>query len=490
MSTSFEGPQGRGNCQRVTTGLLYKVAASREIEQHAAQSLPSHTLMERAGLALARMTLAAAPHAKIIWIACGPGNNGGDGFEAAIHLKRWGKHPIISALELNESLGSSTPADAAQSKKAAKDARVIFTSHPPEHFDACIDALFGVGLTRNPDAAYRPWIDRINACTVPVIAADIPSGLMADTGQRNEATVRADFTLSLLTLKPGLFTCEGRDACGEVWLDTLGVAPTLPADAELIGSCALPDRAHNSNKGSFGDVAVIGGDHGMVGAAILAAQAALHAGAGRVYLSILDPQSAQGPIAQQPELMLRSVQDIALESTAIVAGCGGGQKIHPHLRDILLRASRLVLDADGLNAVAADRQLQALLAARKQNTTVITPHPLEAARLLSTTAATIQSDRLGAAQALAAQFQCAVVLKGSGTIVASPLHTPCINTTGNARLATAGTGDVLAGFIAARIAAGGDAFEATCGAVFRHGQVADYWPQDSTLAAHRLAQAF
>jgi hydroxyethylthiazole kinase-like uncharacterized protein yjeF len=228
----------------------------------------------------------------------------------------------------------------------------------------------------------------------------------------------------------------------------------------------------------------------MTGAPLLAARAALHAGAGRVYLCILDPQVDQGSIAQQPELMLRTINDLALESTTIVAGCGGGQKIHTHLPQLLLHANFLVLDADGLNAVAMDRQLQTLLAERAPNTTVITPHPLEAARLLSSTASVVQSDRLGTAQALAKQFNCTVALKGSGTVVASPLHTPCINITGNARLATAGTGDVLAGFIAASIASGRDAFESTCDAVFRHGQIADQWQHHTTLTAQRLAQAY
>jgi hydroxyethylthiazole kinase-like uncharacterized protein yjeF len=490
MSTSFEAPQGRATLQRVTAGSLYKVFASRTIEQQAKQNLPAHSLMERAGLAVARLTMAVAPHAKVIWIACGPGNNGGDGYEAAIHLKRWGKTPIVSALGLDDISSRSIPTDAAQSKKAAQDAGVIVAAYPPEQFDVCIDAMFGVGLALAPDTAYRPWVDKMNARAAPVIAVDIPTGLLADTGQRSESTVYADYTLSLLTLKPGLFTCDGKDACGEIWFDALGVTPTIPADAELITHRVFPKRANNSNKGIFGDVGVIGGDCGMTGAPLLAAQAALHAGAGRVYLCILDSTAEQGAIAQHPELMLRTIKDLALESMTIVAGCGGGKKIHAHLQRILLGAKFLVLDADGLNAVAADLQLQTLLAARAPNTSVITPHPLEAARLLSTTAAAVQSNRLGAAQALAEKFKCTAVLKGSGTVVASPLHTPCINSTGNARLATAGTGDVLAGFIAARIAAGGDVFEATCDAVFRQGQVADHWLQDSTLTAERLAQAY
>jgi hydroxyethylthiazole kinase-like uncharacterized protein yjeF len=155
---------------------------------------------------------------------------------------------------------------------------------------------------------------------------------------------------------------------------------------------------------------------------------------------------------------------------------------------MLAETARLVLDADALNAVAADTGLQASLRQRKLPT-VLTPHPLEAARLLGSNTAAIQADRLAAAQALADRFGATVVLKGSGTVIAAPNHRPAINPTGNARLATAGTGDVLAGFVAARLAGGNEAWDAACHAVFQHGQLADSWPAGQPLTASALARA-
>jgi hydroxyethylthiazole kinase-like uncharacterized protein yjeF len=294
--------------------------------------------------------------------------------------------------------------------------------------------------------------------------------------------------LSLLTLKPGLFTANGRDSAGQVWFDDLGTASIngQAPDAWLLGA----DRAqhtprfvtpHASHKGSFGDVAVLGGESTershMVGAALLAARAALHAGAGRVYVALLGSQALNAD-AQQPELMFRAAEALDLARQVVVCGCGGGDAIRAVLPKVLAAAPRLVLDADALNAIAGDAQLQAQLTARHHRgyATVLTPHPLEAARLAGTGAKEVQADRLKSARELAARFQCVVVLKGSGTIVAAPGQVSAVNSSGNAQLATAGTGDVLAGMLGARIAAGLDAFDAACSAVFSHGRMADEWP--------------
>jgi hydroxyethylthiazole kinase-like uncharacterized protein yjeF len=182
------------------------------------------------------------------------------------------------------------------------------------------------------------------------------------------------------------------------------------------------------------------------------------------------------------------LQDIELESSTIVAGCGGGKEIREHLEPIIRRSSRLVLDADALNAIAHTPHLQPLVAQRRPGTTVLTPHPLEAARLMALSCVQVQANRLTVAQSMAIRFACTVVLKGSGTIVCAPEKTPGVNLTGNAKLASAGTGDVLAGLIGARIAAGGDVFTETCNAVFLHGLVANTWSSQGELTAHRLAQ--
>ena len=483
-STNSERILGADGIVPVTAKLLFSNRETRVLEGSAAGSLPPHALMQRAGLALARFALAAAPHAQIIWIPCGPGNNGGDGYEAAKHLKQWGKHPIVTSLVSTTPL----PADAAAARQGAVNAGVAFADRVPDAYDLCIDALFGIGSLRNFEEPYATWIDRINAKQAPVIAVDVPSGLDAETGTASALHVKADFTLSLLTLKPGLFTAAGRDACGEIWFNSLDIPEPATACAQLNTLPIPATRAHNTHKGTYGDVGVIGGACGMTGAALLAAKAALHGGAGRIYVGLLDPEPLQLDPCQ-PELMFRAPTALAYESMSVVAGCGGGPSIRAYLPDILDRSARLILDADALNIIAEDTSLQNRLVLRKGRPTILTPHPLEAARLMGLSSAEVQANRLKAAQSLADQFACAVVLKGSGTVIAAPNTRPRINPTGNARLATAGTGDVLAGLIGAGLAAGGDAFQAACTAVFRHGQVADRWTVATTLTAQRLAQA-
>ncbi len=502
---------------------LHSVAATRQVEQTAAGQLPANTLMQRAGLAVARLALALAPHARTVWIACGPGNNGGDGLEAAVHLRAWGKRVCVTWLGDEARL----PADALAALQRARAANLQWLGEPPHDLgaqDLCIDALFGIGLSnhsagaRPPSHQIRSCIAALNASRAPVLAVDVPSGLDADTGtpamqliaasamkswadgafDLKTLQVQAHHTLSLLTLKPGLFTAQGRDAAGRVWLDSLGIDPTdNTPTAWLTGPPAANARPHASHKGSYGDVAVIGGAPGMTGAALLAARAALHAGAGRVFVGLLD----DAPLAvdpQQPELMLRPWPSLDLSHMAVACGCGGGSAVRAALPRVLAIAARLVLDADALNAIAADTALQTQLksrASRRPHSTVLTPHPLEAVRLLASirqtacTTAQVQADRLAAAQELADHFACTVLLKGSGTVIAAPGQLPHINPTGNARLATAGTGDVLAGLLAALLAGQGqaDAFAAARDAAYRHGRVADEWPDGSTLSAGALA---
>jgi ADP-dependent NAD(P)H-hydrate dehydratase / NAD(P)H-hydrate epimerase len=233
-------------------------------------------------------------------------------------------------------------------------------------------------------------------------------------------------------------------------------------------------------------VAVVAGSSGMVGAAWLAASAALAAGAGRVFCSLLTPQvDATGWHPQQPEIMQRSRWWLSpadvLGRTTVVCGCGGGSAVAAALPPLLLHAGKLVLDADALNAIAADANLAQQLAARagRGQATVLTLHPLEAARLLGQNTAAVQADRLGAASALAQRYGATVVLKGSGTVVASLGAVPIINSSGNAALATAGTGDVLAGWLGGLWAqvTDGEAWSAAqrtaATAVWQHGHAAD-----------------
>jgi len=486
---------------------LHDTAATRRIEHAAAAQLPPHTLMQRAGLAVARLARALAPHARTVWIACGPGNNGGDGLEAAMHLRQQGLPVVVTWLGLPE----SAPADALRSWQRAQDAGVQFTNEAPADLgphDLCIDALLGIGLApadnRPPPEGRLPaLLQQLRVSAAPLLAVDLPSGLQADTGQyaagfappADAPPPSPRHTLSLLTLKPGLFTGAGRDAAGTVWLDDLDCdSATQPPTVWLAGAPAAPQRRHASHKGSYGDVVVIGGEGlqarglGMAGAPLLAARAALHGGAGRVLVALLDGTLELD--AQQPELMFRHTAALQLEQLTVVCGCGGGEAVRAVLPRVLALAPRLVLDADALNAIASDTALAQALheRAHKALATVLTPHPLEAARLLGTDTASVQAHRVAAAQQLARRFGCVAVLKGSGTVVAAPGQVPSINPTGNALLATAGTGDVLAGLIGARCAAGQDPWTAATEAVYAHGQAADAWPAGQALTAGALAR--
>jgi hydroxyethylthiazole kinase-like uncharacterized protein yjeF len=489
--------------ERVDAGVarlaLLGVAAIRARERAALAAVAPFTLMARAGDAVARLALALAPHAARIVVFAGPGNNGGDGIEAATRLHSLGKRATV----LRVGARGQPPADAAQALARAAAAGIDLrdwqggaasTSDADDAPDLVIDALLGIGVARAPEgelAAASARIAALAARGARVLAVDVPSGLDVERGQPlGPACVVADDTLTLIAPKPGLFTGSGRDHAGRIWCAPIGVADDgSTPDAWLVGtrdpSCAEAPRRHASHKGSFGDVAIVGGAPGMEGAAWLAARAAHAAGAGRVFVELRAPEAEStrapdrlDPI--RPELMFRdgwSDGDPSIvAATTVVCGCGGGDAVRAPLPRLLSLAPRLVLDADALNAVAADPALRALAVAREGRglATILTPHPLEAARLLASTAGAVQADRTGAARELAVQLRAVVVLKGSGTIVTDRDGPPRICATGNAALASAGTGDVLAGWIGGRWAATGvSALEVATRGVIEHGAGAE-----------------
>ena len=494
---------------------LHTKAQTRAMEAHLAAELPAHTLMQRAGWDAAQLAHAIAPHARHIWIACGAGNNGGDGLEAAVHLQAL--HHQVSVCMLPSA--TPLPPDAQEALERAQAAGISMS--PPgdmaDGVDLVIDAIWGIGVAVNaprPLATETSWcLEHIYHTTAQVLCIDTPSGLDADTGQLLPTVAQLApaspsgprHTLAMLTLKPGLFTGAGRDWAGAVWLSPLHPGVPEPCDGELAGQPAPCSTRHNSHKGSFGDVLVIGGETwqhrgmGMEGAAALAAMAALHTGAGRVLLHLLGSNEASPrPASIAPEIMLRSRETIALDQGVVVCGCGGGELVQELLPQVLQRAPLLVLDADALNAVAQTPSFMAQLRERALQPnfqTVVTPHPLEAARLLQSNTAAVQAHRVHAAQTLAAQLSCLVVLKGSGSVISAPDGRYAINSSGNALLATGGTGDVLAGCLGAhwaRASADADAnryWRATLAAVWQHGHMADTWPAGHALTASRLAKS-
>lgn len=464
---------------------VYTTAEIRALESLALSGPNPPALMEKAGLAaaeIARDQLLTGNKQRVLILA-GPGNNGGDAFVVARHLHRWGKQVALVFTGKVERL----PPDARQAWEQWRATDEITHSALPagEQWEAIIDGLFGIGLsdTRPLAESYQQLIQQVNQLDLPVLALDIPSGLLSDSGRALTTVIKATLTVTFIALKPGLLTLNGGDYCGEIIVRDLGLNTTaLQApqhwllDRASISARLPAPRLANSHKGTYGQLGIVGGASGMVGAALLAGRAALKLGAGRVYLGLLAREQAPAIDLVQPELMLRPPADFFATDllNALVIGPGLGQEIAACLclEHALQSHLPLVLDADALNLIAVHTELSEHLKARSA-ATILTPHPAEAARLLATTTADIQHNRLSAAQTLAQQFNCAIVLKGAGSICALPNGSCYFNTSGNPGLSSAGTGDALSGFLGALLAQGLSAENALLVAVYLHGAAAD-----------------
>ena len=459
---------------------IYPTTVVRDLEREALAATPPVPLMELAGLALAeKARRLAGERGEPILVVAGPGNNGGDAFVAARHLRQW----FFDVVVLFAADGACLPADA----QAAWQAWCAAGGTTCKEFPAArrwalvIDGLFGIGLQRLLYGQYADWIARCNALPCARLAIDIPSGLDADTGRVLGCAFRATHTLTFIGLKPGLLTLDGPDYCGEIAVDALGL--TTDASGKAVGrqldagvlARLLPPRARNSHKGDNGSVAILGGARGMRGAALLAGRAALLAGAGRVYVGVLDDDDPPAD-PSQPELMLRPAYELnRLDSVTCIAA-GPGLSMSPDaalaLDAAIARDVPLILDADALNLVAYDPKRREAVAARHAPT-LVTPHPAEAARLIDSHTADVQHDRIKAAREIARRLNAHTVLKGAGSICAAPDGRWSINTSGNPGMAAAGMGDVLTGIISALLAQRVPAAEALAGAVYLHGAAAD-----------------
>ncbi len=448
---------------------LFLTARIRELEQaHGAAGL-----MEKAGLVAAELVRDLTGKGTRVLILAGPGNNGGDALVAARWLKAWWYEvTVVFAGD-----AARLPPDA-QAAHAAWQAAggALHSELPAAKFDLALDGLFGIGLARPLEGRLAELVAQFNRLAAIKLALDIPSGLDADTGRVWGTAVEADHTLTFIGLKPGLFTLEGPDCAGEVHLADLDVAAAAAEGGLVQQAPILPaPRRKNSHKGSFGDVGILGGAEGMVGATFMAARAALYLGSGRVFLGLL-AQHAPTVDLRQPELMVRDAASLlALDLDALVVGPGLGQS--PAARAVLDQAlqhgAALVLDADALNLVAAVPEFRAALSRRSPGATIVTPHPGEAATLLETGTAAIQSNRIESALRLARTFNAVAVLKGCGSIVATPDGRWFINASGNPGMAAAGMGDVLAGIVGGLVAQSVIAEEAALLGVYLHGAAAD-----------------
>jgi len=482
--------------RRMQLDAIYRVDELRAVEAGAAGA----PLMERAGLAaagVARELLAGRP-ARVLVVA-GPGNNGGDAFIVARWLKSW----FFEVALAFRGDAAKLSADAAAAHRSwLESGGTTVREWPEENWGLIVDGLFGIGLTRPVEGVYAQWIARANAAGAPILSLDVPSGLDADTGVAYAPTIRAAATATFIALKPGLLTADGPDHCGALSVHRLELdtASLAPPHGEYLSwqslASALPgplERSRkNVHKGSFGTLAIVGGGDGMVGAALLAGRAALHLGAGKVWVG-LAATNAPAFDSAQPELMLRAADRVIDDGPdAIVVGPGLGidERAQQLLRRALAAAPPLVIDADALTLIAHDTALGAMVASRPAST-LVTPHPAEAARLAGSTTAAIQSDRLGAALRLSATLNAAVVLKGAGSVLAFSDGTWAINGSGNPGLASGGTGDILAGILGALFAQGLSAKDALRVGVCLHGAAADALVAEGTgpvgLTAAELA---
>jgi ADP-dependent NAD(P)H-hydrate dehydratase / NAD(P)H-hydrate epimerase len=467
---------------------LYRSATVRAAEQVAMArfDLDEDDLMARAGLAAWRLLLGRWPQAQRIGIVCGPGNNGGDGYVLAELARSSGRHVFVLRLSDDVKAGAARRAADAYLQAGGEAATFIVDDALPQA-DVWVDALFGIGLHRALAGAAADLVAALNHDhTSPVLALDVPSGVDADSGDHDGLAVRATVTLSFIAGKPGLYTGRGRESAGEVVIDTLGLADHVFDDLEPAARVARPDalalwlkpRARNAHKGAFGTVLCIGGDHGTGGAIALCAEAAHRAGAGRVSAAT---RAEHVPVilARRPECMAHAVDSAGelqplLDRSTVVAigpGLGCSEWGRALLAAALAEGLPTVIDADGLNLLPESP--------RTLEMAVLTPHPGEAARLLKTTVAEVERDRIASAQRLAVQCGCVVVWKGAGSIVAMPGDIPVLIDAGNPGMAAGGMGDVLTGVIAAMLAqSSGSHFEATVCGVLLHAAAGDAAARD------------
>lgn len=460
---------------------LYPAAAVQAIDAAAiAAGTPGRVLMKRAARAALALIAARYPEAPL-WIFCGGGNNGGDGYVLAGLAKArglavtlfWAAEPASLRNEAAEAY-----AFAVQERVDMRPAADLPEAAPPKL--VIVDALLGIGLQGAVRPAIAALINQLNHYRAPRIALDIPSGLCADSGQVLGAAICATHTLCFVALKPGLVTGRGPALCGEVVFDDLGITPALypapPIHRVDAHSCAslLPRRAADAHKGQSGHVLVVGGELGMGGAGLLCSEAALKVGAGLVSLATRADHVLASQV-RRPEIMAKAVHTAAdlagliAKASVLALGPGLGQEPWGQqlYQSVLTSGKPLVLDADGLNLLA-----KATAGLACPNPCIITPHPAEAARLLGITTEQVQCDRLAAAAALADKTGAVVVLKGAGTVIAAG-DRRVIASVGNPVLATAGSGDVLCGLIAGLWAQGLSALDAAQLGVCLHGALAD-----------------
>ncbi len=484
---------------------LVSAKQMREMDQFAIEyyGIPQLSLMENAGKAVADEVIRTYGSRKWI-ILVGKGNNGGDGLVAARHLVEAGCDVlIVYAVDPDELQG------AAQKQKEIIDKWelpvIVYPKQPipwPQ-YDGIIDALLGTGTAGAPREPVASLIREANESGLTTVAVDIPSGIDADSGKVYEPCIRAQITIALAMVKQGMVQYPAADYCGEIRLCRIGIpekladrfpAPCYYVDESFVqthfSKSALFVRQADTHKGTYGHVLIAAGSNAYSGAGLLAAKAALRAGSGLVswYLPATLKEAMVGHV---PEAMLiaaeddgtgdwsrcqpESIRELAGDKQALVIGPGLG-RFKNDSRWIARALKQLpcpaVIDADALNMIA-DLKESKKVWRETATDIVITPHPGEMARLCNTTVAEVQANRILTASQFAQEHGITVVLKGARTVTATPDGTTYINASGNAGMATGGSGDVLAGLIGGLIAQGMPASEAAVLGVYWHGAAGD-----------------
>ncbi|MBB1247682.1 NAD(P)H-hydrate dehydratase [Rhizobium sp. G21] len=443
-----------------------------------ASGISSYALMLRAGRAVAAAALRRYPGSRRFAVLCGPGNNGGDGYLAASALAEAGAEIAVFAL---------APPSTEDAKRACADAACAtqpLSAYEPATGDVVIDALFGAGLSRDLSPDVITVVETVKAARVPVLAVDIPSGLCGHSGRARGGAFAAEATVTFVAAKPGQILLPGRALCGEIEIADIGVpqrfleqhAGPVRLNAPDLWTDLLADKSSAGHKYSHGSLAVFSGGAMQTGAARLSAFAGLRGGAGLV--TVISPaEAASVHAAQLTAVMLKTadnvgdleaiLDDARLNAFVLGPGFGVGEQARDFAR--MVKDRRVVLDADAITSFREDPD--ALFSAfAGEPRLVLTPHDGEFARLFPDLASDEALSKVDRALAAAARANAAVILKGADTVIASPDGRAAINTNAPPWLATAGSGDVLAGLCGALLARGLPVYEAACAAVWHHGE--------------------
>jgi ADP-dependent NAD(P)H-hydrate dehydratase / NAD(P)H-hydrate epimerase len=472
-----------------------------------AAGVPPNVLMEHAGLAIARHIhrLVGNVAGRDIVVLAGPGNNGGDGLVAARHLRDWGARVCVYLPVKRKDSDKNLHLVKERIIRivlADDDKKYAVLRNALSSADVVIDAIFGTGRLRPISGAIKDILNRVRdekkaRPSMRIVAVDLPSGVDSDSGAADPSTLAADMTITLGYPKIGLFYSPGSELIGELVIADIGIPSSLGKNiaTELITAdwirATLPKRPENAHKGTFGKVLVCAGSMQYIGAAYLACEAAMRVGAGLVTLAtaqslqpILAAKLTESTYAPLPEAedgyisskASRTIHEKLADYNVLLIGCGLSQ--HPSVinfvRDVLLNMPpslkpKIVIDADALNALAQTPDWWKKL----KRDAILTPHPGEMSRLSNLSMNEIAQDRLDAARGCAAKWNKTVILKGANSIIASPDGMSRINAAANAGLASAGTGDVLAGTIAGLLAQGLSYTEAAACGAYLHTAAAD-----------------